>query len=75
MFNRKLFDYLEDDDDCILERTPLENLAIAGELMVYEHRGFWQCMDTYRDSLYLNRLWDEQDAPWKVWEHELILAR
>lgn len=70
-----IFEYLEENDNCILERRPLELLAADRELMVHKHKGFWQCMDTYRDSLYLNRLWDQQEAPWKVWENELVLAR
>jgi len=75
VFNRDLFDYLEDGDDCVFEQTPLETLAANEELMVHMHDGFWQCMDTYRDFLYLNRLWEQDETPWKVWEHELVLAR
>ncbi len=75
VFDSRIFDYLEDDDNCVLERAPLERVAAEGELMVYAHDGFWQCMDTYRDFLYLNDLWEKQETPWKVWEHELVLAR
>jgi glucose-1-phosphate cytidylyltransferase len=67
VFNRKFFDYLESDDHCILERSPLETLAKEDQLCVYEHRKFWQCMDTYRDFEYLNMLWKENKAEWKVW--------
>lgn len=74
VFHTDIFEYLSDGDDCILERRPLEMLAADGELMVRKHTGFWQCMDTYRDYLYLNRLWEQNEAPWKVWKHELILA-
>lgn len=64
VFEPKVFDYL--NDDCVLEQAPLEALAKDGELMAYRHDGFWQPMDTYRESKLLNDLW-EQGAPWKVW--------
>ena len=68
IFNKKFFDYLSDAEDCILERQPLEKLAKDGELCVFEHKGFWQCMDTYRDFEYLNNLWKENKASWKIWK-------
>ena len=68
VLNREFFQYLSDDQDCVLEREPLERLAQEGQLGVYTHRGFWQCMDTYRDYVYLNGLWDQGNAQWKVWE-------
>jgi glucose-1-phosphate cytidylyltransferase len=43
-------------------------MAADGELMVYKHAGFWACMDTIRDRDYLNKLWDEKRAEWKIWE-------
>lgn len=67
VFNREIFDYLSEKEDCVLEREPLEKLAKDGELDFFEHRGFWQCMDTYRDYQYLNELWEKRKAPWKVW--------
>ncbi len=67
IFNRNIFGYLSDDDDCVLEKEPLERLAADNELKVYHHDGFWQCMDTYRDYRYLNELWDKNKAPWKTW--------
>lgn len=67
VFNRKIFDYLEDRDECDFEKGPLEDIALAGELMVYKHQGFWSCMDTIRDMEYLNNLWMTGKAPWKVW--------
>jgi len=67
VFNKSFFKYLDAGPDCILERTPLENLASDNELCVYDHRGFWQCMDTFRDFEYLNSLWREEKAEWKVW--------
>ncbi len=68
VFHRKVFDYLDGGDDCILERQPLEDLARDGQLMAYRHEGFFFAMDTYREYLYLNELWDSGKAPWKVWE-------
>lgn len=55
-------------DDCIWEQSPLNRLAEGGELMAYEHHGFWQPMDTLRDKIYLDELWQNGNAPWKVWE-------
>jgi glucose-1-phosphate cytidylyltransferase len=68
VFNRQIFDYLEDRDDCDLEYGPLEEIASQGELMVYEHDKFWYCMDNIRDMDYLNNLCTQGKAPWKVWE-------
>jgi glucose-1-phosphate cytidylyltransferase len=56
--------------DSVLEREPLERLAAAGELRGYRHRGFWDCMDTYKDAIELNDLWGRGEAPWRVWEPE-----
>jgi glucose-1-phosphate cytidylyltransferase len=67
VFNRGLFDYLTADDGCDFEKGPLERIAAAGELTVYQHEGTWACMDTYRDVQYLNRLWEQDRAFWKVW--------
>jgi glucose-1-phosphate cytidylyltransferase len=68
VFSRRLFDYLTTNDECDLERGPLEKLAREGELMVYEHRGPWACVDTYRDLQHLNHLWASNQAFWKVWD-------
>lgn len=62
----EVFDYIG-GDDTQFEHAPLENLAKDGQLMAYQHTGFWQCMDTIRDKKLLESLW-ETDAPWKVWE-------
>jgi glucose-1-phosphate cytidylyltransferase len=66
VFNRAIGDYLT-GDGCVLEREPLERLAREGQLKAYRHRGFWQCMDTFREQELLNRLWGDGNAPWKVW--------
>ena len=67
VFRREILDYLEDREDCDLEYGALEELANRGELMVYRHEGFWACMDTIRDMEYLNRLYEEGKAAWKIW--------
>lgn len=56
------------NDDVIWEKEPLETLAREGQLAVYKHHGFWQCVDTLRDVRLLENLWQENDAPWKLWE-------
>ena len=55
-------------DDCAFEQEILQQLAKEGELMSYQHTGFWQCMDTLREKVELERLWKSGEAPWKVWE-------
>ena len=61
-----VFNYIG-GDDCIFERETLEFLAEQGELMSYQHTGFWQCMDTGREKQQLEKLWTSGRAPWKVW--------
>lgn len=68
VFNKGMLDYLKEDDDCDFEIGPLENLAKAGQVMVYKHEGSWDCMDHERDVVYLNQLWRENKAFWKVWK-------
>jgi glucose-1-phosphate cytidylyltransferase len=67
VFNRRVFNYLT-GDDCILEREPLERLAREGQLMAYQHDGFFYAMDTYREYAHLNELWAGGNPPWRVWE-------
>ena len=55
-------------DGCVWEQEPLISLANDGQLMAYEHAGFWQPMDTLRDKLHLEKLWLSGNAPWKMWE-------
>ena len=62
----EVFDYL-DGDDCVFERKPIERLAKEGQLVAYNHTGFWRCMDTLKDNNDLNELWNGGDAPWKIW--------
>lgn len=67
VLNRQIFDYLTPAENCDFEYGPLAKLARMGELMVYEHKGFWHCMDTLRDATTLNKLWQKGHAPWKIW--------
>lgn len=64
---RRLWDYLPADPKTLLEQEPLRALAQAGELVAYEHQGFWQPMDTLREYTLLNDLWSGGRAPWKTW--------
>lgn len=63
---REFFNYLSPNNECILEQEPLRNVAKDGQLMIYKHHGFWQCMDTIREQQKLEELW-AGSAPWKVW--------
>jgi glucose-1-phosphate cytidylyltransferase len=62
----KVLDYIT-DDQTIWERDPLERLAQEGDLAAFSHHGFWQPMDTLRDKMFLDELWQSGKAPWKVW--------
>jgi len=65
IFEPEIFNYL--DPLTSLEKEPLEKLVRKGELKSFKHEGFWQPMDTYRESKELNELWEKNQAPWKVW--------
>jgi glucose-1-phosphate cytidylyltransferase len=60
-----VFRYLKPDS--VLEREPLEALASDRQLRAYRHTGFWDCMDTYKDAVLLNDLWEQGRAPGKLW--------
>lgn len=64
-FRRDFVKYLSPDEDCILEKSPLIDLAKGGQLNIFKHKGFWQCMDTQRDRDNLEKLWKSGHAPWK----------
>ena len=64
IFNKSIFDYL--DENSILENEPLATLASENQLMAYRHEGFWQPMDTFRELMILNDLWDSGKAPWRT---------
>jgi glucose-1-phosphate cytidylyltransferase len=65
-FEPGVWSYLEESS--VLERQPLEGLAGDGQLHAYRHAGFWECMDTYKDAVLLNDLWESGDPPWRVWD-------
>lgn len=67
VFEPEIFDYIENGNDIIFEKDPLENLALRGNLAAYKHEGFWQCMDTQRDKERLEALISSNMAPWIVW--------
>ena len=67
VMNPGVFDYIE-GDETVFEKGPLENLARDGQLMVYRHDGFWKCMDTQRDRMQLEEMWQSGNAPWKTWK-------
>ena len=62
----QVFDYIEGDQS-VFERGPMESLARDGQLMAYQHEGFWHSMDTLRDKKHLEDLWARNEAPWRVW--------
>ena len=64
----KIFNYIKNGDMTIFEKEPLQELAKNGEIFTYKHDDFWKPMDTLNDKNMLNRLWDENKAPWRVWE-------
>jgi len=66
VMNRKIGEYLS-GDSCILEREPLENLTKDSQIHAWKHDGFWQCMDTLREQELLTRIWNNGQAPWKIW--------
>jgi glucose-1-phosphate cytidylyltransferase len=66
VLNPDVFKYIK-DDSTIWEQGPLMSLAEEGQLMSYEHHGFWQPMDTLRDKQLLDGLWNSGKAPWKIW--------
>jgi glucose-1-phosphate cytidylyltransferase len=67
VFKKEFFDYIPDHHSINLENEPLDALVPAGQLSVYHHKDFWQCMDTYRDNQLLEKMWQENPA-WKVWD-------
>jgi glucose-1-phosphate cytidylyltransferase len=68
VFNKKIFDYVTNDENCVFEQEPLKKLADEGELMAYKHEGFFAAMDTFRETQTLNQMWDSGNAPWKTWK-------
>lgn len=63
----EVFDFLTEGDATVFERQPLEKIAKEGKMNAFKHNGFWKPMDTLRDNVELNEMWDNNNAPWKVW--------
>ena len=74
ILNPKVIDYV-DNDDTIWERNPVQKLAADGELMAFQHNGFWSCMDTLKEKNYLEQLWESGSAPWRIWQPSAEVAR
>jgi glucose-1-phosphate cytidylyltransferase len=68
VFNREVFSFMKDKD--ILESDTFSRLVKAKKLVAYKHEGFWECMDTYKDNLRLNQLWNSGNNPWAKWKKE-----
>jgi glucose-1-phosphate cytidylyltransferase len=66
VFKKSIFKYVERDEGCILEHGPFRKLAKAGQMALFQHTGFWQCMDTFKEAQALNHLWDSGRAPWQL---------
>ncbi len=62
-----VFDYVSRDVGCVFEEDPLKKISEVNQLAVYPHNGYWQCMDTYKHMLDLNKTWNDDQAPWKIW--------
>jgi len=71
VFRRAFFNYLDAEENCVLEREPLIRLTKDGQLRVFRHVGFWQCMDTFKDYRQLNELWSSGGAPWVTAQTEV----
>jgi glucose-1-phosphate cytidylyltransferase len=65
--NKKIFDYLEGNENLVLEKEPMINLVKDEQMMIYKHTGFWHPMDTSREYKLLNELYNKNNAPWKIW--------
>lgn len=64
VLNKRIFEYVDDDPNCIFEKSPLEKLAADRALALYVHHGFWYSMDTYKEALTLNEMYRSGEAPW-----------
>lgn len=64
----KVFDYITEGDGTVFEQAPLRNLASDGEIFTFKHDSFWMPMDTLRDKIKLNDMWEKKNAPWNVWD-------
>lgn len=71
MFEREVLDLIGGDDES-LEQGLLSKLTASKQLAVYQHHGFWQCMDTYRERELLNEYWNNNQAPWAIWRKQNV---
>ena len=67
VFEPQVFDHIVDGDQSILEDGALQSLASQSELVIRKHQGYWKCMDTLKDKLVLDELWNNGAPPWKLW--------
>ena len=67
VFKKEFLEHIPEDPTIDLEKLPFDRLVDKNELSIYRHKGFWQCMDTYRDNQHLNELWKENPV-WKIWD-------
>ncbi len=70
VFNQEIFSYLTEDESCILEQEPMQNLVADRQLAVYDHQGLWIAIDTYKDLQEANQIWHQQKNSWKVWQDD-----
>ena len=68
VLNKKIFTFINNKKNLMLEKEPMTNIAKTGKMYIYKHYGFWQCMDTLRDKLYLEDLW-KKSLRWKIWKN------
>lgn len=68
VMNKKVFDYLSEKSNCVLEEEPLKSLAAKQELSVFRHQGFWYAVDTYKQYEELNEMFNKKDTPWMIWD-------
>lgn len=66
--NKRIFDYLTNDESCIFEKTAMPQLAKEQQLAIYNHDGFWKAMDTQKEAEEFNEIWNTGNPPWKVWK-------
>lgn len=68
VLNKKIFKFINNNKNLMLEKEPMTKIAKTGKMYIYKHYGFWQCMDTLRDKLYLEDLW-KKNSRWKIWKN------
>ena len=67
VFSKKIFDYLDESDNCVLEKESFETLTKERQISIYQDNGFFMGMDTYKDMKILNEHWKSRKARWKIW--------